>query len=50
MSAPGMKCRRILARGKHADHTVAPATRALDYAWASFGDAIKSGRFVDPKK
>ncbi len=26
------------------------ATRTLDYAWASFGDAIKSGRLVDPKK
>jgi len=26
------------------------ATRTLDYAWASFGEAIKSGRFVDPKK
>lgn len=26
------------------------ATRALDYAWASFGDTIKSGLFVDAKK
>ena len=26
------------------------ANRSLDYAWASFDDAIKSGRFLDPKR
>ena len=26
------------------------ATRTLDYAWASFSEAIRSGRFLDPKK
>jgi hypothetical protein len=26
------------------------ATGKFDYAWASFGDAIKTGRIINPKK